>query len=321
MKEYAPIILFVYNRPTHTKIVVEALKQNTLACHSDLFVYADGPKVEANSEDRVRIANVRKYIREISGFRNIYVVEEEKNKGLDLSEINAISEVISEYGRAIIIEDDIVTLPFFLQFMNDALDYYENNNKVFAIGSFSPQIPYLHKIHEDMYGSYRTESWGWATWRNRWEKCNWQKEYFENTLLIKKTTILKIFKYNRGGGDLYDNLLSYINGDTDAWDARWQYCMYENKGVCIRPTRSLSYNIGLDGTGEHCGHVDNIEACGLMPNLYNSKKYVFKFIHKVKVSLRLQFSMRKYYAYDKTSLYKKIKRFIKSMINFEMYNV
>ena len=314
MKEYSPILLFVYNRPVHTKIVVEALKKNTLACHSDLFVYADGPKVEATTEERVRIAMVRKYIREISGFRNIYVVEEEKNKGLDLSEINAISEVISKYGRAIIVEDDIVTLPFFLQFMNDALDYYENNSKVFTIGSFSPKISYLDKICNDVYASYRTESWGWGTWKDRWEKCNWQKEYIINTKLIQKPTQLNIFDYNRGGGDMYDNLIEYAYGRTDAWDARWQYYMYENNGVCIRPTKSLSYNIGLDGTGVHCGNIDNLEESSLMPNLYSLEKYAFYFVNDVHVSLKLQYSMRKFYNYDQTSWYIKLKKILKSIL-------
>ena len=272
MGTFAPIILFVYNRPEHTKKVVEALLRNSIANQSDLFVFADGPKENATIEDIDKLVSVRQYIKTISGFKSVTIIEQTKNKGLDPSEIDGVTQVINQFNRVIVLEDDTIVLPLFLQFMNEALEFYKFNPKVFSIGSFSPKIDYLNRIKSSVYSSYRCASFGWATWKDRWDKCIWDKEYILNSRLIKHPTIYNKLKYNRAGGDMYDNLVAYANGNNDAWDARWQYCLYENNGVCIRPTKSLTYNIGFDGTGEHCGDLD-VEKFGLMPILDLSTIY------------------------------------------------
>lgn len=320
MIQLAPIILFVYNRPDHTKEVVNSLILNDLAKDSEIFIYADGPKDNASDDQIQNILSVRKFIKTIAGFKSVNVIEQQRNKGLDPSEIEAVSEMLSKYGKAIILEDDIVVHPFFLRFMNEALEVYKNVKQIFSIGSFSYNAPYLDSVTTDVYASYRSASWGWATWSDRWNKCIWDKEYLLQTKLVKSPSFYRIYKYNRGGGDMYDNLMDYVTGFTDAWDSRWQYCMYENNGICVYPTKSLSFNIGFDGTGVHCGVIEDLKEHSLVPNFYNSKKYCFDFNLAIKVSWKLQYEMRKFHYYDKTTFLVKIKRRIKSRIR-KVFNI
>ena len=119
----APIILFVYNRPEHTKKTLESLKINELASESSLFIFSDGSK---NENDKKSVDEVRKYISTISGFKEIKIILREKNLGLADSVISGVTEVIEKYGKAIVLEDDIVTSKYFLKFMNEALDFYED---------------------------------------------------------------------------------------------------------------------------------------------------------------------------------------------------
>lgn len=307
MTQLAPIILFVYNRPFHTEQVLNALLTNDLAKYSDLYIYADGPKLNASEEEKQKILEVRQYIRTITGFRSIKIIEQSVNKGLDPSEIDAITDTIDLYGKVIVLEDDVVVHPFFLRFMNEALEFYKDNKKVNSIGSYTPQIPYLNQLNKGVYASYRTATCGWATWKDRWDLCIWDKKY-----ILDKYSSCNKFKYNRGGADLYDNLQDYLKAITDAWDARWQYSMYENNSVCIRPVKSLSYNIGFDGSGEHCGIIENEQM--IFPTLYDNEEYKFLFEKKIKVSWRLQHSIRVFYKYDKTPLYKKLKWLIKERV-------
>lgn len=314
MTSLAPIILFVYNRPNHTRQTIEALLHNDWAELSDIYIYADGPKLTASDDDKRKIAEVRNFIHSIEGFHSVHIIEQSVNKGLDPSEIDAISEIIGQYGKVIVLEDDVITHPYFIRFMNDALDFYEKNNKVNSIGSFHPNIPYINKLATDIYASYRTATWGWATWKDRWSLCRWDKSY-----LLDQIIHCNKFKFNRGGEDLYDNLQHYLQGITDAWDARWQYSMYENNTVCIYPTKSLSFNIGLDGTGVHCGIVTDENFIRTI--LYDKEEYSFTFKRYVTVPWKLQYIMRHFYSYNKIKIpyNKRIKWAIKKTLKFITY--
>src|SRR5690348_17752623 len=106
----APIALFVYNRPEHTRRTVEALRHNRLAGHSRLDVFADGPKVPGDAN----VAAVRAYIRGIDGFASVSIHEREANAGLARSIIDGVTRVCEECDRVIVLEDDMVTTPWFL---------------------------------------------------------------------------------------------------------------------------------------------------------------------------------------------------------------
>ena len=247
-----PIVLFVYNRPRHTQQTVEALQKNDLAKESILYVFADGPKKTATKEQKEKIRQVREYIHKIIGFKQIIIHESEQNIGCADSIIAGINSVLHEHKKIIIVEDDIVTSKYFLKFMNEALDFFENDELIFSVSGYNyPEktmtIPKSYK--HDIYLSYRHGSWGWGTWKNRWESVDWEvsdfKEFSENIKLQKA--------FNRGGADMSKMLIDQMDGKIDAWDIRFDYSLFKQNKFNIRPVKSLVTNIGFDNSGTHTG--------------------------------------------------------------------
>ena len=247
-----PIVLFVYNRPWHTRQTVEALQKNELATESELFIFADGPKANATEEQKEKIIQVREYIHKINGFKKITIQEAEQNIGCADSIIQGISSVFEKYNKVIVVEDDIVTSKFFLRFMNKALDFFENDNRIFSISGYTfpsktMKIPANYK--NDIYLSYRHGAWGWGTWKKRWESVDWEvsdfKEFCENPKLQKA--------FNRGGADMSGMLKAQMEGKIDAWDIRFDYSLFKQNKFNIRPIKSLVKNVGLDNSGTHTG--------------------------------------------------------------------
>ncbi len=248
----APIILFVYNRPWHTQQTVEALQKNDLSSESDLYIFADGPKVNATDEQKEKIKQVREYIHKISGFKSVTICEKETNCGLANSVIAGVSKIINKFGKAIVVEDDLVTSKYFLRFMNEALDFFENDDQIFSVSGYNYPAKTMEiqkNYKHDLYLSYRHASWGWATWKNRWNTIDWEvvdfKKFSENTKLQKA--------FNRGGADMSGMLKAQMEGKIDSWAIRFDYSMFKQNKFNIRPVKSLVTNVGLDSSGTHTG--------------------------------------------------------------------
>ncbi len=291
----SPIILFVYNRPIHTRKTLEALQKNELASESELFIFSDGPKIE-NDEN---IKKVREYIKTIDGFKSVTIIEREKNLGLANSVISGVTEIIDKYGKVIVLEDDIVTSKYFLGFMNEALDFFENDSNIFSISGFSDkrvEIPSNYK--KEIYLSYRFGSWGWATWRNCWDKVDWIIKDYDEFLSNKK--IRK--EFNRGGMDMADMLISQMDGKIDSWAIRFDYAHFKNNCFNVRPVKSLVSNIGCDGSGVHCGVSEEYK--NDTSDIYCPKLGKIEFNKKIVANFRI--------LYKKDKPYKKysIKRFL-----------
>ena len=184
----APIVLFVYNRPWHTKQTIEALQKNELAKDSELFIYSDAPK---NKEAEKQVKEVRDYIKTISGFKKVTIIEREKNYGLAKNIIEGVTEIVNKYGKVIVLEDDLITSPYFLRFMNEALNFYENEEKVWHISGWN--YPIDTNGLGDAFLWRLMNCWGWATWANRWK-------YYEKDVdkLIASFTKRDIKRFNLG---------------------------------------------------------------------------------------------------------------------------
>jgi hypothetical protein len=239
-----PIVLFVYNRPEHLKATIESLQQNPLAKASELFIFSDGAK---NSQDEPKVKAVRAYLADIQGFKDISIDYRTKNWGLANSVISGVSEILAKYPAAIVLEDDMVFAPNFLNFMNDALHFYQNNSKIFSISgyTFPIQIPanYPHKV----FINPRASSWGWGTWQDRWAKIDWQVSDYQS--FINNKVLLK--QFNQGGADLGLMLKKQQLGLIDSWAIRWTYTHFKNQAYCLYPTQSKINNIGMDDSGTH----------------------------------------------------------------------
>jgi hypothetical protein len=245
----APIALFVYNRPVHTRKTIEFLLDNNLSSQSNLYIFSDAPKRE---EDKSKVAAVRKYIHSIKGFNEIHINEREKNLGLAKSIVSGVTEVVDKYGSVIVLEDDLVTSPEFLTYMNCLLNKYEDEKDVFCVTGYN-HSPSLMQIPEnypyDVYFNPRPCSWGWGVWKDKWDKADWDVSDFNR--FIKDKDLQN--KFNYSGEDKSEMLMKQMRGEIDSWAIRWDYTLFKNDAFCVYPVKSYIDNIGNDSTGVHCG--------------------------------------------------------------------
>jgi len=251
----APIILFVFNRPEHTKKTLEALKNNILAKESNLIIYSDAAKKE---DDQRKVDQVRQYLKSLSGFKRIKIIERKKNYGLAKSIKHGITEVICKYKKAIILEDDILTSKSFLNFMNDSLNFYKNNKRIWHINGWN--YPNFGNSKKDVYADRMMNCWGWATWKDRWDKVS-----FDVNEILKNFNKKKIYQFNLNESEnFYHHLLANKKEEIKTWAIFWQAAIFLNKGLCIRPNISYTENTGFDNSGVHCSY--------LMINKYKNNK-------------------------------------------------
>lgn len=249
MDNFAPIVLFVYNRPEHTKRTVESLRYNTLAGKTNLFIYSDGAKSE---KDKKNVEEVRNYIRTIKGFNKIEIIERVKNFGLANSVISGVNEIIQSFGKVVVLEDDMICSPYFLKFMNELLNIFYIDQRIFSVTgyTFPIKIPEFYK--RPLYLSPRSSSWGWGTWKNRWEKADWDLKDFQSFIDDKS----RVESFNKGGEDLTRMLKNSISGKVDSWSVKWTYTHFMNNAFCVYPTKSRIINIGADSSGVHTGRTN-----------------------------------------------------------------
>jgi hypothetical protein len=245
----SPIVLFVFNRPEHTKRTIESLKKNLLAAESELFIFSDGSR---NKNDEAAVDAVRVLIDNLDGFKKITIYKKAVNNGLAGSVIAGVTQLIQQYGKAIMVEDDLEFSPNFLSYMNEALVRYEDDSRVFSIGGYSPRLEMPEGYTDDSYLSYRCCTWGWATWQNRWNEVDWDVKDFR--CFINDQSLVE--RFNRGGDDMSQILKLQMEGKISSWGIRWDYAHFKNDTYCFRPVKSIVGNTGNDGTGIHCGATD-----------------------------------------------------------------
>ncbi len=252
MDNLSPIVLFVYNRLEHTKKTIQALKKNKLANKSQLYIFSDGPK---NKKVSSKVNQVRKLIKKIDGFADLKIIERERNLGLAESIITGVTGVIDQHKKVIVLEDDIVTSPAFLIYMNKLLALHERQDQVFSITGYNHperimKIPAGYQY--DIYFHPRAASWSWGTWKSRWDQADWEVKDFKKFKKDKHTQK----KFNQGGNDMSRMLIRQMEGKLDSWAIRWCYTLFKNNGYCIYPVKSYVDNIGLDQSGQHCGQTN-----------------------------------------------------------------
>jgi len=242
----APIVLFIYNRPWHTQQTVETLQKNELANESELFIYSDAAKNEQASES---VNAVREYIKTINGFKEITIILRDKNWGLADSIIDGVTKIVNEYGRIIVLEDDLVTSPYFLKFMNEGLTMYENEDKVASIHGYIYPIDNL----PNTFFIKGADCWGWATWKRAWDvfEPNGQKILDE----LKSRGLEKGADFNNSYG-LTQMLKDQIKGKNNSWAVRWYMSAFLKDMLTLYPGKSYVQNIGNDDSGTHCGVSD-----------------------------------------------------------------
>jgi hypothetical protein len=253
ISQFAPICLFVYNRLEHTKAVIDALLKNKESKLTDLIIFADGPKKNSSKEAIEKIEKLRSYLKTISGFKSITIRETSENLGLAKSIIRGVTETLNHYENVIVMEDDLVSSPYFLQYMNEGLNLYQNYEQVISIHGYnsleSTNLP-------ETYFLKGADCWGWATWKRGWAifEENGEKLLKE----IKQKKLAKEFDINNSYPYI-KMLQDQINGKNNSWAIRWQASAFLQNKLTLYPQRSLIKNIGFDGSGVHCDVTDIFE--------------------------------------------------------------
>lgn len=236
------IALFVYNRPEHTERVLEGLRQNGI---EELYIFADGPRPD---DDENKIKNVREMISSIEWCQT-HVVEREQNWGLAESTIAGINRVFKDNERLIMLEDDDVPHPDFIQFMNRCLDIYANDLRVMNVTGYSPPIDIPETYPYDVYFTHRASSWGWGTWKDAWKAYERQPDTLMEQFQLDESTVRE--RLRKGGEDVFHMLRSRLNGENDSWSIWWTVAILLQGGLSVNPIHPYIKNIGHDGTGTH----------------------------------------------------------------------
>lgn len=245
--QYAPILIFAFNRLDSLKATVESVLRNKEAAESDLYVFVDGPR-ENKIGEREKVIAVQNFVKTISGFKSVRYTFSEINKGLANSIIGGTTEIINKYGKVIVLEDDLYVSRSFLKFMNDVLEKYESDNRIMQVSGYGCLLTKVNDYSYDAYINERARSWSWGTWKDRWATVDWEvKDYAQlqaNPYLQKK--------FNKRGSDLFGMLKGYMEHRNNSWYIRFNYSMYKQGRYSIMPIRSLVRNDGFGDEATHC---------------------------------------------------------------------
>lgn len=243
--KHAPVALFAYKRPEHTRRALEALSRCELAAESVLYIFCDGAK---RPEDAAAVQQVRDVAAERQWCGTVEVIASEANKGLAQSITQGVSRLCEEYGRVIVLEDDLIVSPYFLRYMNEALDRYQNEEQVMQISGYMFDAGLA--LNTDAIFLSLPTSWGWGVWQRVW--CKFDAGFSGYEELQKNRKLRNAFNLN-GNADYFSMLKKTVSGQLDSWAIKWYLFVFMNNGLVLHPVRSLVINGGFDGSGTHCG--------------------------------------------------------------------
>ncbi|UOE48931.1 glycosyltransferase [Mucilaginibacter sp. SMC90] len=298
MQNLAPIALFVYNRPEHTRRTISYLQQNLLADESRLYIFCDAAKTDA---DKPKVEQVRQLLNDVSGFKSVKVVLRDQNLGLAESIISGVTKLVYEYGKVIVFEDDLLSSPYTLQYFNDALTKYANHEQVMHIGA------YMYNLHDKTLPEtffYRAAtSWGWATWARAWK--NFEPDVDK---LINQFDNLKIARFSiEGKMNFWKQIEQFKAGKNNSWAIRWYASIFLKNGLTLNPSQSLIQNIGHDGTGVHSNNED-------MYHVQMARKQVTQFPDVIQENEQAYKAIKHFLANRKGTLLQRVRRFVRQQM-------
>lgn len=238
----APVIIFAYRRLDHLKLCIEHLQKNPYASETKLFIFSDGPK---NENMRQAVADVRSFLKSISGFMEVHIIEQSENLGLKKSIITGVTQIVNQYEKVIVVEDDIVVSKYFLKYMNTALDKYQSDDRVISVHGYV--YPVKEKL-PDFFFLRGADCWGWATWKRGWDLFQ-----TDGSGLLQKIQKLNLEKeFNLGNSYPYMEMLkNQIAGRNDSWAILWHASAFVENKLTLYPGKSYVKNIGNDNSGTH----------------------------------------------------------------------
>ncbi|VAW12775.1 hypothetical protein MNBD_BACTEROID03-188 [hydrothermal vent metagenome] len=302
--ELSPIALFTFNRLNVLKQTVISLQNCRLAKESDLHIFSDAAK---DKRDYDIVVQVREYLKTVIGFKNITIHYAQTNMGLAKSILNGVSEILKVNESVIVLEDDLVVSSNFLSYTNQALNEYKTNPDILSISGYSFPIKVPEKYQYDNYFTKRASSWGWATWKNKWENIDWLVTDYVS--FSKNTKEKKNF--DKMGSDMSNMLAKQMRGEINSWAIRWCYHQFKKNLYTVYPVVSKVMSIGY---GEGATNTKSGRSRYITP-IDSTKKREFKFNQVANLDKRFtkQFVAK---FNRKTRTYYKIKTFLKNILRF-----
>lgn len=280
---FAPIIIFAFNRLEALRATVTSLQRNSEAKESDLFIFVDGAR--RHKEELIKVQSVQKYVKSISGFKSVTYKFANENRGLGPSIIAGVTEVINQFGRAIVLEDDLVLSKNCLAFLNQSLDIYEQNKLVFSVCGYSNKVKVPHGYLADSYFCVRSSSWGWATWVDRWNSVDWNLKDWDKCKEYEKS-------FNQwGGSDCFSMLQAWKQGHNKSWAIRFCFAQFLQHKLTLFPIISKISNQGFDGQGTNCKRYNRFR---FVFDDTENKQFVFP--SRVEMNERLRKSALSYHS-------------------------
>ena len=254
----APLIIFAYNRPQTTEKMLASIMRCKESAETTLYVFVDGPR---RAEDTELVQQVIEKFDDLHAFKEVILSASPTNKGPAASIIGGVSQVLAQHQSAIVLEDDLVVTHDFLRFMNNALQLYQDRADIWSISGYTPDIDLPADYEHDAFLTPRAQCWGWATWRDRWEKADWEVSDFQQMARSKADQEA----FNRGGNDLFRTLDMERHGKIESWAIRWAYAAHRHKALTLNPIASKVRNIGLESSELHRGWNDSRHNVVLSP--------------------------------------------------------
>lgn len=246
--EFAPIVLFVYNRPDLTLSTLQYLSKNEEAKESTLYVYCDGAKAGASPEQLQLIKQVREVVHSEQWCGKVVILEAEQNKGLATSVIDGVTEVIGKHGKIIVLEDDLTVSPFFLKYMNDALTKYAEDEKLLAVHGYLYPFNMPADYKASTFLVHDPGSLGWGTWSRAWKK--FEPDTNRVIELIKLKGLKRAFDF-WGAYPFFRMLHQHKNGKVSSWAIRWRATAYLHDMLTLYPVKSLVRHDGNVAAATH----------------------------------------------------------------------
>ncbi len=291
----APICLFVYKREHTTRQLLESLLRCPECSESELHIFMDEAR---NDREAEAVEKVRALFDNLQGFKAIHPHPARMNKGMARSIIDGVTQVLKNNDSVIVLEDDLVVAPDFLTFMNTALNTYRDRSDIWSISGYTPQLKELESRNsEEVFLVPRAQSWGWATWRNRWESVDWEVSDYNKVKHSKSQREA----FNRGGNDLFPTLEMEHHDRIESWAVRWAYAAAKQNMWTVNPVQSKVQNIGLKSSQSHVGwhderhHVDlrgNSTTLDINIQPDDTLMQAFKRHHDLSIISRIGYFMR-----------------------------
>lgn len=307
MTNLAPIIVFAYDRPDHLSRTLDALAKNDLASQSDLYIYCDGPKTNAQIEQIERISKNRKVAYGADGFKSVTIIEREKNVGLKANIVGAVTEIVNKYGRVITLEDDIVTSAGFLRYMNDALELYKDDEQVMHISGY--MWPHRYRLPETFFYPVPYPGGGWATWARAWQ------HYSDDAEALFHYWKDRWNEFNKFGDNyLQKQLIANYKGEMNTWFIKWHAVMLMRGALTLYPGQSLTNNIGFDSLATNCYQTNKFDIDHLAESIKVKRKPIR--INRIAANEIYAFYQGRWYnRRRRKALLNKIKNFFKSLLH------